>query len=170
VTLRRRIGKALRESTSLEGLVAALVGGGVWAVASAVLAQFTEFRIGPAVAAGLGFGLIAVAGFIWFVAAPRRNQERERADVMRSLARQDLSKLAEEGHWDWSRAMNPDEGIAGWRRDVDSFLLEAFGRQMADEVMALPSMEQQAARLDELNRELDDLKLRPGFRGWRRGS
>lgn len=65
--------------------------------------------------------------------------------------------------------MDPDESMAVWQRDVESFLLEAFGEPVAREVMALFSVEDQAETLDELRRRLDHLSLRPGYRGWRRG-
>lgn len=160
---------AVRESLSLEGLVAAAIGGGAWAIAAGFLSQFTEFRIGPAIAAGAGVGLIAAAIFVWRVVIPQRDRERRKTDVLRSSARKHLSDLAAEGQWDWSQVMNPDESMAAWQRDVESFLLEAFGERVAREVMALSSVEEQAATLDELRRRLDRLCLRPGYRGWRRG-
>jgi hypothetical protein len=166
-TVGRRVVDAARQSLSLEGLVAALVGGGVWAIAAGVLTQATSVRIGPATAVSAGFGLLASAAFVWLVVRSDRQRQQKRVDVLRSTARKHLSTLSREGHFDWSQVRDPDASIAEWRRDVESFLLEAFGRQLAEEFAALPTVEEKADMLDVVNRRLgDDLRLLPGYGGW----
>jgi hypothetical protein len=165
----RRIASAARESLSLEGLVAALVGGGVWAIAAGVLSQVTSVRIGPAIAVGAGFGLLAAAAFIWLVVRPDRRRRQERTNVLKTSARQQLSELAEQGR----RLPHPLPPISSgkasqWRRDVESFLLVAFGRETAEKAMLwdLDATRELAEELDDMRRNLDDLQLRPGYRGW----
>lgn len=160
---------AVRQSLSLEGLVAALVGGGVWAIAAGVLSQATSVRIGPAIAVGAGLGLLAAAAFIWLVVRQDRARQLERTSVLKTSVRQHLSELAQRGR----RLPRPLPPISAakagqWRRDVESFLLEAFGRETAEDAMLwdFDATDELADQLDDMRRRLDDLRLRPGYRGW----
>lgn len=168
-TITRRLVGAARQSLSIEGLVAALVGGGVWAIAAGVLTQATSVRIGPAIAVGAGFGLLAAAAFVWLVVRPDRARQLERTSVLRTSARQHLSELAERGRR-LPRPLPPisSEKARQWRRDAESFLLEAFGRETAENVMLwdFDATLELADELDDMRRRLDDLRLRPGYRGW----
>ncbi len=161
-----RVVDGARQSLSIEGLVGVGIGVAVSAIASAVLAQVGEVRIGPAIAAGAGFGLLAAAAFVWLVVRPDRTRQVERDNILRTSARQSLSELANRG-----RNLPVNTGLvrASWERDVESFLLTAFGRSTAEEVMALRSTKERVARLDDLWRRIDDIRLRPGYRGWRPG-
>ena len=92
-----RIAEATRQALSLEGLVIALIGGGVWLAASAILAQVTTFETAASVLVGAGVGLVAVAGFIWRVVMPKRAGEQHGTDVLKHEARKHLTTLAAEG-------------------------------------------------------------------------
>jgi hypothetical protein len=169
-TLRLRIADTAEGILTLDGLVAALVGGGVWAIVAAALEQVTNFRLDPAIAAGAGLGFIAAALFIWFVIRPQRDRQQARAqaraEVLRSSVRRHLSELAAEGRLDWSHAVNGEAAVVEWQRDVESLLLNAFGRATAEQVMALPSMAEQTSALEGLNQRLDELPLRSAYHGW----
>jgi hypothetical protein len=130
-----RIAEATRQALSLEGLVIALIGSGVWLTASAILTQVTKFGTAASVVVGAGVGLVVAAGFIWLVVMPKRAHEQERTGVLRHSARKHLLALAEEGSRKWVGVtlINPEGsgGRAEWQRTVYLFLLDAFGRQTA---------------------------------------
>lgn len=163
-----RILDAAKQALSLEGLVGALIGGGVWIIAAAVFTQIPEFGLAAAIAAGAGVGLLAVAAFIWLALMPKRAQEQHRVNVLKGSARQHLVALEAEGKrkWTGARSMEGLEGWIEWQRRVHSFLLDAFGTEIADEFDAHSDVRSQLQMLHELNRNLDDLKLRPGHAGW----
>jgi hypothetical protein len=92
-----RISDAARRALSLEGLVGALIGGGVWLAATAILTQVTKFETWASIVVGAGVGLVVVAGFIWRVVMPKQAQEQERIDVLKGSARQHLSDLIMQG-------------------------------------------------------------------------
>ncbi len=164
-----RIAEATRQALSLEGLVIALIGGGVWLAASAILAQVTKFGTAASVVVGAGIGLVVVAGFIWRVVMPRRAHEQERTDVLKHSARQHLSALAAEGSRKWTGVTiisEASEGRNEWQRRAYLFLLDAFGRKTADEFDAEKYVRRQIEMLNELNRNLDHMRLRPAYRGW----
>ncbi|MGH2658569.1 MAG: hypothetical protein ACRDHS_02615 [Actinomycetota bacterium] len=153
----------------MEGLVGALIGGGVWLAATAILTQVTKFETAASVAVGAGVGLVVVAGFIWRVVLPKRAGEQERINVLKGEARHTLEALIAEGERKWRGVTLAPESSVGrldWQRRVHSFLLDAFGRQKADEFRAEMHVGIQIQMLNELNRNLDDLQLRSAFRGW----
>jgi hypothetical protein len=79
-----RILSAAKRALSLEGLVGALIGGAVWAIAAAAFSQIPELGLWAAVAAGAGVGLLAVAAFIWFGVMPKRAREQQRTNGLRA--------------------------------------------------------------------------------------
>jgi hypothetical protein len=122
VSSRNRLLDAAKQALSVEGLVVALIGGAVWAIATAAFTQIPKFGLWAAVAAGAGVGLLAVAAFIWFGVMPKRAreqermnllraQEQQRVNVLKSSARQHLWALTEEGLRKWTGVtLGPSEG------------------------------------------------------------
>lgn len=176
--MRNRVVDAAKHALSLEGLVVALIGGGVWAIAAAGFTQIPKFGVAASVAAGAGVGLLAVAAFIWSGVMPRRAQEEERVSalraqeqervtVLKSSARHDLRALTEEGIRKWTGVtLVPSEGRLEWQRRVYSFLLDAFGKETAEAFSERAHVRSQTEMLSELDRSLDEIDLRSGYRGW----
>lgn len=167
---RTRFTNAVKRSLSLEGLVAAIIGGAVWAIAAGVLSQFTEFSLVPTLLIGVGCGLLAAAVFLWrFVLPARRKNQRqslERDTVLQHSAREHLRELADEGELWVGAGLAPtfSRRRAEWQRKVDAFLIDAFGKDKANEVMTRTSVRGQILHLRELARE-DDLPIRSSYRG-----
>jgi hypothetical protein len=79
--------------------------------------------------------------------------------------------LTEEGLRKWTGVtLGPSEGRLEWQRRVHSFLLDAFGKETAEAFSERGNIRSQLEMLSELNRDLDDLELRPGYAGWGGGS
>lgn len=165
----KRIANAARQALSLEGLVITLIGGGVWLAATGTLTQVTKLGLESSVVVGAGVGLVVAAGFIWLVVMPKRAHEQERTGVLKHSARKHLLALASEGSRKWTGVTINPEGSVGraeWQRTVYMFLLDAFGRQTADEFEAEKHTRSQVQMLHELNRNLDHMRIRPTYRGW----
>lgn len=79
--------RRFRQALSPEGIVTALIGGGIWVVATAVVVSATKLSLGAAMAIGLGAGLVAAGLFHLVRRAPEarhRAEDHRRAEEQRT--------------------------------------------------------------------------------------
>lgn len=157
----RRLGEGVRAFFTPRGLVGALLGGGFWAITSAALAQFAEFRLGPALAMGGGFGLLGVAGFIWWVVIPRREAASARIPQLKAL----LRRYHDIGQHLMLLASPPtsEADIAAkmtWRSNLEAVLTDTVGKHRMRPVLRGSISPAQLQKLASLADQLDKVPLR----------
>jgi hypothetical protein len=156
------VGQAVRSFFTPQGLVGALLGGGLWVIASGMLAQFADFRIGPAVAVGSGAGLLGIAGFLWWVVIPGRELAAARRPQLKAL----LRRYYNTGHrlLILASPATSEEDIDAklrWKDNLEAVLSEALGKHQMRVVMRGTLLDpNQLLRLNSLIDRLENIELR----------
>jgi hypothetical protein len=162
----KKLGRGIQAALSLEGLVGAMIGGAVWAIAWGLLTQYGDFRLAPALAIGGGSGVLATAGFLWGVVRPRRERaaREERTRLPKLKAAFDV--FVEKGELiasDQRKQYVYSIDIAKrniWRHNLTRLLTTVLGDPAVEEVLPASEAGNVDANLRRLRALISDLDKR----------